>query len=87
MAQLPIKCPSCQNTLEVSELSCAHCETIISGTYGLPALMQLSIEDQEFILEFVLTGGSLKKMATQLGKSYPTVRNKLDDIIEELNSK
>ena len=53
----------------------------------VPALMQLSIEDQEFILEFVLTGGSLKKMATQLGKSYPTVRNKLDDIIEELNSK
>lgn len=87
MAQLPIKCPSCQNTLEVSELSCANCETKISGNYALPALMQLSIEDQEFILEFVLTGGSLKKMATKLGKSYPTVRNKLDDIIEQLNSK
>ena len=87
MAQLPVKCPSCQNTLEVSELSCGKCETKISGTFGLPALMQLSLEDQEFILEFVLTGGSLKKMATQLGKSYPTVRNKLDDIIEELNSK
>tara|TARA_Y100000815_G_C12929201_1_gene344772 strand:+ start:212 stop:475 length:264 start_codon:yes stop_codon:yes gene_type:complete len=87
MAQLPVKCPSCQHTLEVSELSCGNCETKISGIYGLPALMQLSVEDQEFILAFVLTGGSLKKMATQLGKSYPTVRNMLDDIIEQLNAK
>ncbi|MBW2962064.1 DUF2089 family protein [Mesonia aestuariivivens] len=87
MAQLPIKCPSCQDTLEVSELSCASCATKISGTYALPALMQLPVEDQEFILAFVITGGSLKKMASQLGKSYPTVRNKLDDIINQLNSK
>jgi len=87
MAQLPVKCPSCENTLEVSQLSCNNCATVISGKYALPALMQLSMEDQNFILQFVLTGGSLKKMAAQLEKSYPTVRNKLDDIIAQLNSK
>ncbi|MFA4979032.1 MAG: hypothetical protein WC589_16070 [Sphingobacterium sp.] len=30
--------------------------------------------------------GSLKEMANQMGKSYPTVRNILDDLIRKLKS-
>ena len=36
------------------------------------------------MLQFVKASGSLKEMATLLGVSYPTVRNRLDDIIETL---
>jgi hypothetical protein len=43
-------------------------------------------DEQNFVLEFILTGGSLKAMAKKLNISYPTVRNKLDDIIEKLNN-
>jgi hypothetical protein len=32
-----------------------------------------------------MTSGSLKEMATLMGNSYPTVRNKLDDIIQKVN--
>jgi len=39
-----------------------------------------------FIVEFVKSSGSLKDMARQLGVSYPTVRNMLDEIIEKLNN-
>lgn len=85
MKKLPVICPSCKAALEVSSLSCTHCDTVISGSYGLPVLLQLPQEEQDFILNFVLSGGSLKAMAKQLKKSYPTVRNKLDDIIEKLN--
>jgi len=85
MKKLPVKCPSCEKQLMVSQLSCSNCETNISGTYSLPILLQLSPEDQDFIFEFILSGGSLKKIATKIGKSYPTVRNKLDDIIEKIN--
>jgi hypothetical protein len=46
--------------------------------------MQLPQDDQDFILQFVLHSGSLKKMALQMEISYPTMRNKLDDIIEKL---
>ncbi|MDT0293329.1 DUF2089 family protein [Mesonia ostreae] len=85
MKKLPVKCPSCAKSLKVSQLSCEACDTIISGSFDLPVLANLPREDQQFILDFMLSGGSLKKMATQLNKSYPTVRNMLDEIIEKLN--
>lgn len=85
MPDLPEKCPSCSRVLHVSELACPQCETKISGDFPLPALMRLSRDDQKFVLDFIKSGGSLKKMAGKMGKSYPTVRNKLDDIIEILN--
>lgn len=86
MKKLPVNCPSCENPLVVSQLSCSECETVISGNYSLPVLLQLSKDDQDFIFEFILTSGSLKKMAAKMEKSYPTVRNKLDDILEKINS-
>ncbi len=85
MKKLPVNCPSCEASLAVSQLACDNCETMISGNYSLPTLLQLSLEDQDFIFEFILTSGSLKKMAAKMDKSYPTVRNKLDDIIEKIN--
>lgn len=84
--RLPVHCPSCSGTLDVTELSCKSCTTRIVGQYPLPVLLQLSREDQEFVLQFFLCSGSLKEMADQLSKSYPTVRNKLDDIIERINA-
>lgn len=50
----------------------------------LPPLMRLSEEDQRFVADFVMCSGSLKEMAARMGLSYPSVRNRLDDIIEAL---
>lgn len=85
MKKLPVTCPSCEHALIVSELSCSACETVISGSYSLPILLQLSLEEQEFLFQFIRTSGSLKQMAKRLEKSYPTVRNKLDDILEKID--
>jgi hypothetical protein len=57
---------------------------VVSGNYNLPLLLQISEEEQNFILQFFLSSGSLKEMALQMGNSYPTVRNKLDDIIQKI---
>jgi hypothetical protein len=84
--KLPIHCPSCSETLSVSQLSCGHCQTSISGNYSLPVLLQLTEEEQQFVLNFFLSSGSLKEMASQMGISYPTVRNKLDDMIEKVKT-
>jgi len=83
--KLPIQCPSCESALSVSQLSCSQCTTSVSGSYSLPILMQIPEEEQNFILQFFLNSGSLKEMAAQMGNSYPTVRNKLDDIIAKIN--
>ncbi|WP_026976447.1 DUF2089 family protein [Flavobacterium tegetincola] len=82
--KLPDSCPSCESQLTVTELSCPECQTKVSGKYLLPLLLQIPEEEQQFILDFFLASGSLKEMANQMGKSYPTVRNKLDDIIEKI---
>jgi len=82
--KLPVSCPSCASALHVSQLSCPSCSTQVLGTFTLPLLVQLPEEDQAFILQFFLSSGSLKEMASRLGISYPTVRNRLDDLIEKV---
>jgi len=82
--RFPKSCPSCDSLLEVTQLTCSNCKTTIAGNFVLPILTQLTEEEQEFILQFFISSGSLKEMAVQLGNSYPTVRNKLDDMIEKI---
>lgn len=87
MKRTPVQCPSCQSELAVTRLVCLACGTEVSGEYRLAPLLRLSREDQAFVEAFVTESGSLKAMATRLGNSYPTVRNRLDDIIEKLGEK
>lgn len=79
--KLPKLCPSCDGVLRVQTMHCVACGTKIEGDYRLPALMRLSEEEQHFVIDFVKCSGSLKEMAQKLGLSYPTVRNRLDDVI------
>lgn len=81
---IPAECPSCRTDLEVTELRCSHCETEVRGSYQLPPISRLEPVEQDFILNFVKTSGSLKEMAKLLGVSYPTVRNRLNEIIRKL---
>ncbi len=83
--KLPINCPSCQTKLKVQGLVCAICNTEVKGLFDLPVLLQLSSEQQQFILDFVKFSGSLKEIAGKLNLSYPTVRNMLDGIISDIN--
>lgn len=87
MSQFPTQCPSCSSNLAVRKLSCDHCETEVGGHYPLPHLASLLPHDQDFILRFVQCSGSLKEMAKLLGVSYPTVRNRLNEIIDTLKDK
>ncbi len=84
MSKFPTSCPSCEKPLKVSELSCHVCGTKISGDFSLPSLLLLPIEEQDFLFQFIRFSGSLKEMAKHLKKSYPTVRNRLDDILEKI---
>lgn len=47
-------------------------------------LLSLNVEDIEFIKNFILDSGSLKKAAKHYEVSYPTVRLRLDRIIEKI---
>jgi len=84
MKVLPVICPACSNQVKVKTLICDNCDTQIEGFYELPVLAQLSVDDQLFILDFVKVSGSLKEMAKLMKLSYPTVRNRLDEVIERI---
>lgn len=83
---LPHICPSCSSTLKVKSLVCEKCATEVTGIFNLPLLASLTQQEQDFIVAFVKSSGSLKIMAQQLGLSYPTVRNLLDDIILKIET-
>jgi hypothetical protein len=83
--RFPHSCPSCSSLLQVKKLMCTQCGTEVDGLFELPPLARLTKEEQEFILHFVKMSGSLKEMANHMDKSYPSVRNYLDEIINKLN--
>jgi hypothetical protein len=47
-------------------------------------LTRLSDEDAAFVKRFVMASGSLKDLAKAYGISYPTVRLRLDRLIEKI---
>lgn len=45
---------------------------------------RLSEEEQAFLKRFILASGSLKAMAEEYGVTYPTIRLRLDRLIEKI---
>ncbi len=84
--RLPSRCPSCDSLLKITELTCDNCNTVASGSFSLPTFLSLDFDEQKFIIDFVKRSGSLKDMAREMNLSYPTVRNKLDSIIEKIEN-
>jgi len=81
---IPAKCPTCEGKLNVSQLKCSNCQTKIIGDFYLDELFQLNQEQQQFLKVFIKTRGNIKNMEKELGMSYPTVRNKLNELIKSL---
>ena len=79
------RCPSCSGQLAVTRLSCERCDLQLEGHFDIPALLRLDPEDLHFVEAFVRVSGSLKEMASREGKSYPTIRNRLNAIIAALD--
>lgn len=77
-------CPICEEQLNVTKLTCGHCQTTIENKFEFPTLFSLKKEQLQFIETFILCRGSIKEVEKVLGISYPTVRNKLEEIISEL---
>jgi len=49
-------------------------------------ICRLSQADQDLITQFTLHSGSLKALAKAVGVSYPTIRRRLDEVIERLRT-
>jgi len=57
----------------------------VEGVFELPPMARLRAEDQVFVAVFVKSHGSIKQMEKKFGISYPTVKNRLNRIAEQLD--
>ncbi len=84
MYLVPTKCPVCGDELYVERLSCVQCGTAIEGTFIPHRLTRLSPEQWDFIELFVRLEGKFNRVQEELGLSYPTVRNRLHEVIRAM---
>jgi len=69
----------------VIEVKLADRGITVRGDFELPPLAGLRFEDQVFVSEFVRCHGSIKYMEKAFGISYPTVKNRLNRIVQQLH--
>ena len=79
------KCLDCGRPLRISRLSCSSCGVAMEGSFDLSPLTALPLEDQIFVMAFVRHHGSIKKMESLFGISYPTVKNRLNAITQRMD--
>src|SRR5580693_6728428 len=78
------RCPFCGEELHVARLECSSCHTAIEGRFSLGRFQRLTPEQLGFLEVFIKNRGIIRNVEAELGLSYPTVRNRLDDVIRSL---
>jgi hypothetical protein len=84
MNTLPTKCPLCGGEISVTRLHCHDCDTIIEGRFDAGPFSQLNREQLEFVKVFIRCEGKFTRMDDELNLSYPTLRNRLHEVIRAL---
>jgi hypothetical protein len=84
MHPAPSRCPVCQSELTVARLHCSSCDTAIEGRFTSGPFGHLSPEYVDFIVTFVRCEGKINRMEQELDLSYPTIRNRLHEVIRAL---
>lgn len=78
------RCPVCAHEMRISKLTCTHCPTKIEGEFSTCKFCQLPAEQLIFVEAFIKCRGNIKEVEKELRISYPTVRSRLDSVIEAL---
>ena len=78
------QCPVCKDDLLITKLECRTCGTTIEGHFITSSFAQLTKEQMEFVEIFVRCEGKLNRMESELNLSYPTIRNRLHEVIRAM---
>ena len=84
MYAAPTRCPVCRGELTVTRLHCPSCDTSIEGQFTGGPFAHLTAEHLDFIVTFVRCEGKINRMEQELDLSYPTIRNRLHEVIRAL---
>jgi hypothetical protein len=84
MQSLPSNCPICDGEIIVTRLYCRDCDSTIEGRFSAGHFENLTPEQLSFVETFVRCEGKITRMEEELGLSYPTIRNRLHEVIRAL---
>ena len=84
MQTLPSKCPLCGGEVIVTRIHCQVCDSTIEGRFVAGPFERLTAEQLSFVETFVRCEGKINRMEDEIGLSYPTIRNRLHEIIRAL---
>lgn len=80
----PARCPVCGGAYEITALTCQKCESALGGHFTGCDFCSLDDTETAFVLTFLKCRGSIKDVEKELGISYPTVRGRLDAVLDRL---
>jgi hypothetical protein len=81
---VPLICPSCSVQMNITELTCPECQTKVQGVFRGTGMHRLNAEQLQFVEVFIRCRGNIKEVEKELKISYPTVRSRLDQIIQTM---
>ena len=84
MNTLPTRCPICDGEITVTRIYCRDCDTTIEGRFTGGPFSDLTKEQLGFVEIFVRNEGKIKRMEEELSLSYPTIRNRLHEVIRTM---
>ena len=79
-------CVNCGTGLEIGRVACPACRLVYQGSFHLPRLARLEADQQRLAEQILLAAGNLKEVAGVLEVSYPTLRKRIDALIEALEA-
>lgn len=82
--QLPNQCPLCAGSLEITETACLGCGVQMRGHFAQNPFRAIDAEQMRFLETFLRCRGVIRDMEAALGISYPTVRTRLDSLLQAL---
>ncbi len=84
MNTLPTRCPLCGGEVTVTRIYCQDCDTTIEGRFTGGPFSQLTQEQLSFVETFIRCEGKITRMEVELDLSYPTIRNRLHEVVRAL---
>jgi hypothetical protein len=98
MYEISGRCPVCGGHLHLTRLECGTCHSALEGQFAFPSasrstggrdgsfgrLERLTQEQLEFVETFLRCRGIIKNVEAMLDISYPTVKARLNSILEAM---
>src|SRR5512143_2563134 len=84
MNTLPTRCPLCGGEITVNRIYFQDCDTTIECRFTGGTFSKLTQEQLSFVETFIRCEGKITRMEVELNLSYPTIRNRLHEVIRAL---